>query len=137
MSRWSRGVLSPDFFSGFGYWEPVPRGSSTEVTPDSREKGEAGDTRGAGVLLASGAPQSPSDPLWGFTENQRMSVDLSVVGVCVSSLFLLSLESSRILFGAHNSYLRQNSLLAFQTQKRKKRHWSPGICQRLKQELET
>lgn len=97
MCRWSRGVLPPDFFSGFGQWGPVPRGSNTEVTPDSREEGEAADTRGAGVLHASGAPQSPSDPLWGFIEKERMSMDLSVGYVCVSSLFLLSLESSRIL----------------------------------------
>lgn len=67
------------------------------MTPDSREEGEAADTRGAGVLHASGAPQSPSDPLWGFIEKERMSMDLSVGYVCVSSLFLLSLESSRIL----------------------------------------
>lgn len=72
MCRWSLGVLSPDFFSGFGYWEPVPQGSSTELTPDSRKEGKAADTR---------APQSPSDPLWGFTENER--VWTFPWGVCV------------------------------------------------------
>ena len=46
------------------------------MTPDSGEEGEAADTPGArvphGVQVNLGSdPESPSDPLWGFTESEK------------------------------------------------------------------